>query len=133
MEVFDPLRRKNVRLTPEEEVRQNFIKWLADVVKVPQAMMASEYSFKFNSLLYRCDIMIFDRSLNPLGIVECKAPSVRLDADVIDQVMRYNRVLKVKFLFITNGQLTYLCKWNGEKGRYEFTSAVPVYSEMTLE
>ena len=130
MEIFDPLRRKNVKLTPEEGVRQGFVKWLADTVKVPLPLMMSEYSFVFNGLKYRSDIVVFDRSLKPLAMVECKAPEVRLDHAVIDQVIRYNNVLKVKFIFITNGQLTYLCKWNQEAGKYEFSSEVPDFETM---
>ena len=130
MEIFDPLRRKNVRLTPEEGVRQGFIKWLAETVKVPVPLMMSEYSFIFNGLQYRSDIVVFDRGLKPLAMVECKAPEVKLDNAVIDQVIRYNAVLKVKFIFITNGRLTYLCKWNASEGRYVFSADVPDYETM---
>lgn len=133
MEVFDPLRRKNVKLTPEEGVRQGFIKWLSDVVKVPLTLMMSEYPFTFNGLQQRSDIVIFDRRLNPLALVECKAPSVALGADVVDQVIRYNRVLKVKYIFITNGEKTYLCRWNPSEGKYEFSPECPTYERMIEE
>lgn len=133
MEIFDPLRRKNVKLTPEEGVRQGFIKWLSDVVKVPQALMMSEYSFTFNGLQQRSDIVVFDRRLNPVALVECKAPSVALGADVVDQVIRYNRVLKVKYIFITNGEKTYLCRWNPTAEKYEFCTECPTYGKMIGE
>ncbi len=128
--VFDPLRRKNVPLTPEEEVRQGFIRWLEAEVGVPLSLMASEYPFTFNGLQYRADIVVFDRGLSPVALVECKAPEVSLGRDVLEQVIRYNRVLGVKYIFITNGQLTYLCKWNAEEGRYGFSADIPSYRQM---
>lgn len=130
MQIFDPLRKKHVNRTPEEEVRQAIIRWLADDRKVPMTLMASEYSFTFNGRQYRSDIVVFDRELNPLMMVECKAPSVSLDRDVIDQVIRYNKVLKVRFILISNGKTSYLCAWNPERGLYEFSDRVPEYQEM---
>ena len=40
--VWDPLRKKSVRLTPEEEVRQWFISVLHEGMGVPEHMMMSE-------------------------------------------------------------------------------------------
>ena len=42
MQVFDPLRKKYVRLTPEEKVRQNVIAWLEQEWEVPLTLMSSE-------------------------------------------------------------------------------------------
>ncbi|MDD2595300.1 MAG: type I restriction enzyme HsdR N-terminal domain-containing protein [Bacteroidales bacterium] len=130
MDIFDPLRKKYVRQTPEEEVRQNVIRWLNTEIEIPLAFMASEYSFTFNRLQYRADIVVFDRTLNPLVLVECKAPSVRIDQNAVDQVIRYNSVLKVRFIFITNGKTSYLCAWNSNEGHYDYVSQVPHYQEM---
>lgn len=101
--IYDPLRRKEVTLTPEESVRQQVIIWLRDTVGVPVARMQSEWPFTYNGRQYRADIVVFDRNLHPETLVECKAPSVKLDEAVIDQVVRYARVLEVKTIIITNG------------------------------
>lgn len=130
MEIFDPLRRKNVKLTPEEEVRQGTIQLLNSRFGVPLTMMASECGFTFNGLQYRADILVYDHSVQPLMLVECKAPEVTLDAKVIDQVIRYNKVLKVKFILITNGKSSYLCRWVSRTGQYEFAPEMPTYEQM---
>ena len=133
MEIFDPIRRKMVARTPEEEVRQQLIAWLVADRKVPQTMMRSEFGFEYNGRRYRADILVFDRELRPLLLVECKAPEVRLDESVIDQVLRYNRTLQVKYILISNGKTAYLCRWDVTAGRYVSASAVPSYLEMIAE
>ena len=130
MEIYDPLRKKNVKLTPEEEVRQGVIHWLHETVGAPLTLMASEYGFTYNRRRYRADIVVFDRDLNPLLMVECKAPEVAVDGKVIEQAIRYNRVLRVKYIMVTNGKTSYLCRRNPETGDFDFTAEVPTYEEM---
>ena len=133
MEIFDPIRKKMVARTPEEEVRQQLIAWLLNDRKVPQTMMRSEFGFEYNGRRYRADILVFNRDLHPLLLVECKAPEVRLDEAVIDQVLRYNRGLQVKYILISNGKTAYLCKWNASEGRYTLSEKFPTYLEMLAE
>ena len=130
MDIFDPLRKKNVRRTPEEEVRQSVIRWLNEAQGVPVTMMASEYGFTYNGRQYRADILVFDRTLHPLLLVECKAPSITLDRNVIEQAIRYDRVLDVKYILITNGKTSYLCRRDPQTGDFAFTAEVPSYEEM---
>lgn len=129
-EIYDPLRRKNVRRTPEEEVRQAAIRYLEESVGVPRQLMVSEYSFTFNGLQYRADVLVYDRSLHPLLLVECKAPSVQLDDAILEQVLRYNRVLQVRYILLTNGKTSYFCKWDSETGSYRFQESIPSYEQM---
>ena len=105
--IFDPLRRKEVPLTPEEKVRQSFIAYLHDEGGIPFVRMSSEWPFVYNGRRYRADIVVFDRNLNPDILVECKAPSVTIDAAVIEQAIRYARQLKPRIIALTNGKVTY--------------------------
>ena len=102
-DIYDPLRKKWVARTPEEEVRQAVIAWLRDAKHVPTGLMESEYGFLYNRRRYRADVLVFDRQLQPLMLVECKAPGVRLNARVVEQVVRYTRVLAVRYVLVTNG------------------------------
>jgi type I site-specific restriction endonuclease len=130
MQVFDPLRKKYVRLTPEEKVRQNVIAWLEQEWEVPLTLMSSEWAFTFNGMQYRADVLVFDRGLQPLMLVECKSPDVPIDQTVVDQVIRYNLSLKVKYILITNGKSSYLCGRNPETEQYEFLDRIPKYEQM---
>ncbi|MBQ1936457.1 MAG: type I restriction enzyme HsdR N-terminal domain-containing protein [Bacteroidales bacterium] len=126
--IWDPLRRKEVTATPEEQVRQWFILQLQEVFKVPLHMMKSEVGFKFGEKQYRADILVYDKELRPLAVVECKRPSVPLDATVVEQSMRYNSVLGVHYIILTNGNLTYLYKL--KDGIFVPCDSVPDYNEM---
>ena len=126
--VFDPLRKKHVSLTPEEQVRQHFIHWLNVERGYPLQLMASEYTIKLGNKSFRCDIVAFDNNLKPQIIVECKAPQVKLSNTVLQQVLNYNLVLKVPHLVITNGESTCVCSYNSQTGRYEFAQDIPYHS-----
>lgn len=82
MKIWDPLRKKEVALTPEEKVRQWFIGVLRDSMKVPEHMMMSEAGFKLGDKQFRADILVYDRQARPLLVVECKRPEVELTQEV---------------------------------------------------
>ncbi len=126
--IWDPLRRREVALTPEEEVRQWCIRMLAESFKVPMHLMMSEAAFKLGEKKFRADILVYDRKARPLMVVECKRPSVELTQEVLDQAVRYNMVLDVKYMIITNGTKTYMCV--RREGGFEFVDNVPLYDEM---
>lgn len=126
--VWDPLRRKDVALTPEERVRQWFIGFLRESVGVPLHLMGSEVAFEYGRKKYRADIVVFSRQGSPLAVVECKRPDVEITPEVARQAMRYNSVLDVQYIFLTNGKITYLYGRDGD--RFERLAAVPTYEEM---
>ena len=107
--VWDPLRKKEVALTPEEHVRQWFIGLLHNLMHVPMHMMMSEVAFKLGAKNFRADILVYDRNASPLAVVECKRPETAVDSQVLDQAIRYNMVLDVRYIFITNGKKTFIC------------------------
>lgn len=127
-QIWDPLRKRNVTATPEERVRQWFILQLKEAFKVPGHLMMSEVGFRFGGKPYRADIIVYDRNASPLAVVECKRPDVDLDAAVVEQAMRYNAVLGVKFLMLTNGNLTYI--YTLKEGRFVPCDHIPSYEEM---
>ena len=126
--IWDPLRKKEVAATPEERVRQWFIVQLRDAFGVPEHMMNSEVGFKFGAKNWRADILVYDRVGQPLAVVECKRPDVALDAHVIEQAMRYNSVLGVRYLFVTNGKMTYLYGLKGDT--FVPLDRIPSFEEM---
>ncbi len=116
-QIWDPLRKKMVALTPEEKVRQWFIGVLMNHFKVPGHMMMSEVSMKFGQKDLRADILVYSRTLQPLLVVECKREDVDMTSEVLNQALRYNLVLGVRFLAITNGRRTFCFKREEESFR----------------
>ena len=127
-QLYDPLRKKEIPATAEERVRQWFIRELLDTMKVPSHLMSSEAGFLYGRKRYRADILIFDRSGQALAIVECKRPEVAITPDVAEQALRYDAVLSVRFIFLTNGNTTWAFKRNGD--RFEVIDHLPSYGEM---
>lgn len=126
-EVFDPLRKKYVSLTPEEGVRQGFIEWLSHRRGWPLSLMMSETEIKSGEVKFRCDIVCYDKTLAPQMIVECKAPEIKIGTATFEQIWKYSLILKVKWIVITNGKSTFACRYNNETKRYDFIKDVPFY------
>ena len=130
MMILDQIRRKYVRLTPEEWVRQNFIQYLITEGKYPPGLMGVEVMFKLNRLKRRVDILIHNRQGQPIMIVECKEPDVKIDDKVFDQIVTYNLAMKVPYIVVTNGIDHYACKVDSENNKYEFLMAIPLYEDI---
>lgn len=130
VQVYDSLRRKWLVVTPEEWVRQHFVRYLCSALGYPPALIANEISLRLNSTLRRCDTVVFSRTLRPLAIVEYKAPTVAITQKVFDQIARYNIVLEAPCLIVSNGLHHYCCRFDKAKGTYAFLREVPSYEEL---
>ena len=129
--IFDVLRRRFVALTPEEWVRQHFVRFLIDEKGFPASLMANEVSLTQNGMKRRCDTLVADAAGNPLVIVEYKAPHVEITQDTFDQIVRYNMVLRARFLIVSNGLNHYCCRINYEDDSYAFLTDIPSYSDIS--
>ena len=128
--IFDPLRKKYVALTPEEWVRQHFIHYLTDYKGYPKGLLANEVQLTLNGTKKRCDTVLFNKDLNARLIVEYKAPSVEITQAVFDQITRYNMVLKVDYLIVSNGINHYCCKIDYSTMNYHFLPEIPAYTDL---
>jgi hypothetical protein len=102
-EIFDQIRKRWVRLSPEEWVRQNVIQWMVIAGGFPRGMMAVEKEMKLGTMKKKFDILLYDPEHRPWLMVECKAMEVALTEDVLMQVLTYNIAIPVPYLVITNG------------------------------
>ena len=100
--IWDIIRCKYIKLTPEEVVRQNYINYLLKDRKYLKVLMSVEYPFLFNGRKKRADLVIFKKE-KPFIIVEFKANKVKLGEEVLDQIMIYNKVINASYISITNG------------------------------
>ncbi|NLI35852.1 MAG: type I restriction enzyme HsdR N-terminal domain-containing protein [Bacteroidales bacterium] len=126
--IFDILRKRYVKLTPEEWVRQHFIHFLVEHKHYPQALLANEVGLDLNNTKKRCDTILYRRDLTPLMIIEYKAPQINIAQKVFDQIARYNIVLRVDYLIVSNGLQHYCCKMDYEHQTYSFLTDIPDYT-----
>jgi len=128
--IYDPLRRKEVALTPEEWVRQHFVHFLITARSYPPERIANEVSISVNATSKRCDTVVYDNYLNPLAIIEYKAPDVIITNDVFDQIARYNIALRVPYLMVSNGLTHYCCLMDYQTMESRFLADIPTYEEV---
>ena len=128
--IIDPVPRKNVALTPQECVRQHFVNYLITHKGYPKELLANEVPLKLNGTSKRCDSVAYNRFLAPLMIVEYKAPSIEITSAVFDQIVRYNMVLHVRYLAVSNGISHFCCKIDYENLTYSFLEGIPEYKEL---
>lgn len=102
-EVFDPVRKKWVRFTSEEKVRQCFVLYLIQEKQIPLSHISVEKEIKVNGLCRRYDIIVFDEEGKPSMVIECKAPEVNITQEVLEQAGRYNKTLRAPVIGVTNG------------------------------
>lgn len=128
--IFDPLRKRYVSLTPEEWVRQHFVSYLINHKNYPSSLIANEISIKLNGMSRRCDSVVFSSSLDPLVIVEYKAPRVAITRKTFMQANAYNNVLRVPYIIITNGLSHYCCHVDYDAMTHRFLTDIPPYESI---
>ena len=124
--VYDALRKKHVLLTPEEEVRQKLIIYLLQAKKVPAGLIAIERGLTINGMMKRFDLVIYNSLGEPHLAIECKAPSVALTQNTLQQLATYNLHLKAEFLMVSNGLKHLICQVNFETREINFLDSLPI-------
>lgn len=124
--IFDPIRRRFFVLTPEELVRQLLLCHLTSAtVGYPRNAISVERQIIVNGRRKRFDLLVYSPKGSPVMLIECKAPSVRIDAAVLHQVATYNHRLRVQHFAMTNGQLLFCGKV--EPSGITYLPALPPY------
>ena len=126
-QIFCEVRKKFLKLTPEEWVRQNFIQYLNKEKKYPMGLMGVEKMVKYNNLKTRADIVLYNTKGEAETIVECKSPNIKITQDAFYQISRYNSRLKVKYLIVTNGMKHYCCQMDYKENGHVFLEEIPKY------
>jgi hypothetical protein len=128
-EIFDAVRKKFVRFTPEEWVRQHLLKFLVEK-NFPASLLAVEKELMVAGIKKRTDVVVYSNNAEPLLIAECKSPDVPLDQSTFDQAARYNLSLTVPFFLLTNGLTHFCCRMNTAEKKYDFLTEMPGYSDL---
>lgn len=128
--IWDKLRKKYIALTPEEWVRQHFVNYLVSEKKYPQTLIANEMQIILNNQKKRCDSVVYNNSLKPIVIIEYKAPDVKITQHVFDQIARYNIILRVPFLIVSNGMEHYCCKIDYENQSFTYLQEIPDFNDI---
>jgi hypothetical protein len=125
--IFDTIRKSYFLLTPEEWVRQHFINLLINHYHYPKTLIKIESGLRYNKLLKRSDIIVYNREGNPFLLVECKSAEIKLSNTGFEQAALYNRTINAPYVALTNGIQTFCCKINQETSQYAYSKDLPSF------
>lgn len=123
--IFCPFRRKYVAATPEEYVRQTFLHALVEQFGYPQSLIGVEVPIAVGAGVdKRCDAVVYSRSLQPLMLIEFKAPEVAITQTTLDQAAVYNTTVHAPFLILANGKQTVVARIDKQSADGEQTEQI---------
>lgn len=139
--LYDAVRLKWVKATPEEHVRQHWLKWMIHYSQYPKELLVVEKKIKELPHLFgkpvpdrRVDILCYGKDVHPvhplypLLMVECKDEPIKPAA--VDQVIGYNTHVKAFFIAVVNLEEVRFGLLNESKKKYEFCSVFPSFMEL---
>ena len=129
-QIFCEWRRRWVRLTPEEWVRQQLLHRLVEQLDYPFGLIAVEQAIQVGEAKKRCDAVVYDRQMRPMMLIECKAETVPLTQKTLDQASTYNHRLNVPYLMLHNGPQTIVA--HVETDKIDYLQAIPTWKDLSL-
>jgi len=123
--VLDPVRRKFIRATPEEMVRQLWIAYFLNITKVNIKLISVERVFNIQGMLRRFDLVIFDKSTHPVLLAEFKGPGIKIHQSAFDQIGHYNMQLQVPYSLVSNGSQHYCFQIDDVVKRFVWQKELP--------
>lgn len=127
--IFDPIRKKQLVLQPEELVRQLVIQHLLQTHRISSAKIAVEKALKFGKLTKRFDLMVYQEIPHPFLLIECKAFKVAITEQTLWQAAWYNFQLRADYLLVTNGLQTYCAKMDYDLKSYNYVESLDFLNE----
>ena len=124
-QIFCEWRHRWVRLTPEEWIRQQLLHRMVNEGAYPASLIAVEQAITVGDVRKRCDAVVYDNTMQPMMLIECKAETVPLTQKTLDQAITYNRKLNVPYLLLCNGAQTIFVNGNDI-----YTSGFPRYTDL---
>lgn len=131
IQIFDFLRKRYIKLTPEEWVRQHFTHYLIEHKGYPPSLFANEVTINVGGVARRCDSVLYTpQGGTPRVIVEYKAPHIRITQAVFQQIYSYNSVLRADYLIVSNGLSHYCCYVDYKNMKVEYLRDIPSYKDL---
>lgn len=128
--LYCPFRRKWVASTPEEGVRQAFLRAMVEQLGYPQSLIAVEVPIEVGAgVTKRCDAVVYASSLRPLMLLEFKAPEVEITQTTLDQAAVYNTTIRAPYLILANGRQTIVANI-GTDNQITFLNTIPAWSQL---
>lgn len=130
-QIFCPWRKRWVRLTPEEQVRQQLLHYLVEQMGYPRSLIAVEAAITVaGGVSKRCDAVVWSPQLQPLVLLEFKAPEVQLTQSTLDQAAVYNTTVHAPYLILANGRQVVVAHIVNQQ--ISFINHIPEWNQLSL-
>ncbi|MBM3208513.1 MAG: type I restriction enzyme HsdR N-terminal domain-containing protein [Chlamydiae bacterium] len=139
-EIYDSIRKKWVKATPEEKVRQSLIQKMINELSYPRELICIEKSLSEIPSAHlskkefpdrRVDVVCFMKegrsALRPLLLIECKECS-SLAESARQQVIGYNHFIQACFVAIAYPGETEFGYYDKDNQKYVFIKNLPPYN-----
>lgn len=124
--LFDPIRKRQIIVTPEEYVRQLLIQYLLIEKAISPTKILVEKEIILANRKKRFDLVILDNKNEPIILIECKRHTEVLDNKVFSQAGYYNLSVTAKYIMITNGPSTLISEIDFENKNFKFLDHFPI-------
>ncbi len=126
-QIWDPIRKIWVVLSPEEHVRQALLYFLHHKMGYPMGLTAVERGIDLGHTTLRFDAVIFQRErTQPWMLIECKSPTVAITEAVLLQAAQYHgRLPGCRFWLLSNGRESYCADFS--TGSVSWLDSLPAY------
>jgi len=128
-QIFDPVRKKWLVLTPEEHLRQVWIQYLTVQMQYPPALIAVEKQIRSGTRIKRFDIIVYNRKLEPWLLAEFKAPGVAVSRQTLYQLLQYQQHAQCRYWLISNGVASF-CADAADPLNVRWLSSLPLFEDL---
>lgn len=125
-QVYDPVRKKWLVLTPEEHVRQYLLQYFINTLQYPSSLIAVEKQITLGHLNKRFDIVVYNRNHDPWLLAECKAPEVPINNITLNQLLQYHNSLQCNYWLLSNGHQLF-CADASDISNIRWLKQLPAY------
>lgn len=126
-DVWDPIRKSWVALTPEEHVRQRLICHFTQALHYPTGLIAVEKALLIHGKRLRFDLVVYERNTHqPWLLAECKAPEVTITDTTLQQLLRYHSQLQCSYWMMSNGH-QHFCADARDPSAIQWMNELPAY------
>lgn len=128
IQIFDAWRKRWIKLSPEEWVRQNFMRYLLEELEYPASALGVEVGLFVSGRRLRADALVYNKLGDRIVLLEFKAPSVPITESVFAQAADYNTHIGAQYVIVSNGLSHYCAQTMGAKTR--LLDYIPKYGEL---
>ena len=98
---------------------------MIDKKNYPTSLIALEKQLIINNRKKRTDILVYNTKGEPGLLVECKAPSVKIDQKTTTQILIYNKTINAAYIVITNGIKNFCFEYDRKIEDYQSINFIP--------